>query len=134
VSASPSRSMSDGDEHLDAFDGGYVDPRFAVPRATNVVVRSRLHAQLTADPASCVLIAAPAGWGKTLLASSWLGTRATGCVAAWISLGPAEDDLRGYWTSVAVALIPVVGDRAAAVRAPWPTATWSSCRAKSPRR
>jgi LuxR family transcriptional regulator, maltose regulon positive regulatory protein len=108
--------MRDGDERPDASDGpGYVDPRFAVPLATNVVVRPRLHAQLTADPASCVLIAAPAGWGKTLLASSWLGTRATDTVAAWISIGPAEDDLRGFWTSVARALIPVVGDRAAAV-------------------
>jgi LuxR family maltose regulon positive regulatory protein len=116
VSASPSRSMRDGDGRPDAFDGpGYVDPRFAVPLATNVVVRPRLHAQLTADPATCVLIAAPAGWGKTVLASSWLGTSATDSVAAWISLGPAQDDLRGFWTSVAAALIPVVGDRAGAV-------------------
>ncbi len=83
--------------------------------ATNVVVRPGLHARLTADPASCVLIAAPAGWGKTLLASSWLGTRAIDSVAAWISLGPAEDDLRGFWASVAAAMVPVVGDRAAAV-------------------
>ena len=108
--------MREGDRRPDAFDGpGYVDPRFAVPLVTNVVVRPRLHAQLTADPASCILIAAPAGWGKTLLSSSWLGTRATDCVAAWISLGPPEDDLRGFWTSVAAALIPVVGDRAADV-------------------
>jgi LuxR family maltose regulon positive regulatory protein len=116
VSPSPSRSMRDGDGRPDALDGpGYIDPRFAVPLATNVVVRPRLHVQLTADPASCVLIAAPAGWGKTLLASSWLGTGTTDSVAAWISLGPAEDDLRGFWTSVAAALIPVVADRAAAV-------------------
>ena len=108
--------MRDDDERPDAFDGPrYVDPRFAVPLATNVVVRPRLHAQLTADPASCVLIAAPAGWGKTLLASSWLGSRATDGDAAWISLGPAEDDLRGFWTSVSRALVPMVGDRAAAV-------------------
>jgi LuxR family transcriptional regulator, maltose regulon positive regulatory protein len=109
--------MRDGDGRSDAFDGpGHVDPRFAVPLATNVVVRPRLHAQLTADPASCVLIAAPAGWGKTLLASSWLGTRAADGVPAWISLGAPEDDLRGFWTSVAAALIPAVGDRATAVR------------------
>jgi LuxR family maltose regulon positive regulatory protein len=116
VSASPSRSMRDGDGRPDAFDGpGYVDPRFAVPLASNVVVRPRLHAQLTADPASCILVAAPAGWGKTLLVSSWLGTRSTDWAAAWITLGPSEDDLRGFWTSVATALIPVVGERAAAV-------------------
>jgi LuxR family maltose regulon positive regulatory protein len=116
VSASPSHSMRDGDGRPDASDGhGYIDPRFAVPLATNVVVRPRLHAQLAADSASCILIAAPAGWGKTLLASSWLGTRAADSGAAWISLGPPEDDLRGFWTSVATALIPVAGDRAAAV-------------------
>ena len=109
--------MRDGEGRSDAFDGpGHVDPRFAVPLATNVVVRPRLHAQLTADPASCVLIAAPAGWGKTLLASSWLGTGAADGAPAWISLGAPEDDLRGFWTSVAAALIPAVGDRAAAVR------------------
>jgi LuxR family maltose regulon positive regulatory protein len=107
--------MSDGDGRPSALDGtGSVEPRFAVPLATNVVVRPRLHAQLTSGLAApCVLIAAPAGWGKTLLASSWLGAGGAQCAAAWISLGPTEDDLRGFWTSVADALIPVVGDRAA---------------------
>ena len=72
--------MRDGDGRLDAFDSpGSVDPRFAVPRATNVVVRPRLLAQLTTAPAGCVLIAAPAGWGKTLLVSSWLAEGACGC-------------------------------------------------------
>jgi LuxR family transcriptional regulator, maltose regulon positive regulatory protein len=48
-----------------------MDHRFAVPLATNVVVRPRLHARLGEGLAApCVLIAAPAGWGKTLLASS----------------------------------------------------------------
>jgi LuxR family maltose regulon positive regulatory protein len=108
--------MRDVDGRPDGVDGtGPVDPRFAVPLATNVVVRQRLHAQLTANRApSCVLLTAPAGWGKTLLASSWLHVGATDTVAAWISLGPAEDDLRGFWASVAAALIPVVGDGAAA--------------------
>jgi LuxR family maltose regulon positive regulatory protein len=116
VTPAPSRSMRDGDGRPDVVDGtGPVDPRFAVPLATNVVARPRLHAQLTADRApSCVLITAPAGWGKTLLASSWLHVGAIDTVAAWISLGPAEDDLRGFWASVAAALIPVVGDGAAA--------------------
>jgi LuxR family maltose regulon positive regulatory protein len=115
VSASPSRSMRAGDGRLDAFHSpGSVDHRFAVPLVTNVVVRPRLLDQLTTAPASCVLIAAAAGWGKTLLASSWLAEGATDSVAAWISLSPTDDDLRGFWTSVAAALIPRVGDRAAA--------------------
>ncbi len=115
VRASPPPSMRDGDRRPPALDGtGFLDPRFAVPLATHVVVRPRLHAQLTAGLAApCVLIAAPAGWGKTLLASSWLGADGARGTAAWISLGPAEDDLRAFWTSVASALVPVVGDRAA---------------------
>ena len=116
MTAAPSGSMRDGDETPDVVDvTGSVDTRFAVPLATNVVVRPRLHAELTADLApSCVLITAPAGWGKTLLASSWLHVGATDTVAAWITLGPAEDDLRGFWASVAAALIPLVGDGARA--------------------
>ena len=49
------------------------DVKFAVPLATHLVSRPRLHARLTAGLQSCcTLIAAPAGWGKTLLAGSWL--------------------------------------------------------------
>lgn len=108
--------MRDVDRCPDAAGGpGPVDPRFAVPLATNVVVRSRLHARLTEGTgASCVLIAAPAGWGKTLLASSWLSACGTVSRAAWISLGPRDDDLRGFWAAVADALIPALGDLAAA--------------------
>jgi len=61
-----------------------------------------------------VLIAAPAGWGKTLLASSWLSTGEAQGAVAWVSLGPAEDDLRAFWATVAEALVPAVGDPAAA--------------------
>jgi LuxR family maltose regulon positive regulatory protein len=87
------------------------DPRFAVPLAANVVVRPRLHAQLTAGVAApCVLIAAPAGWGKTLLASSWLGSGGARGAVAWVSLSPSDDDLQAFWTSVADGLLPAVGD------------------------
>jgi LuxR family transcriptional regulator, maltose regulon positive regulatory protein len=37
-----------------------------------------------------------------------------GRAAAWVSLGPAEDDVRALWTAVATAIAPVVGQRAAA--------------------
>ena len=92
------------------------DGKFAVPLATHLVPRPRLHARLTAGLQSCcTLIAAPAGWGKTLLAGSWLAEGgAAGRAAAWVSLGPAEDDVRALWTAVATAIAPVVGDRAAA--------------------
>ena len=92
------------------------DVKFAVPLATHLVSRPRLHARLTAGLQSCcTLIAAPAGWGKTLLAGSWLAEGgAAGRAAAWVSLGPAEDDVRALWTAVATAIAPVVGERAAA--------------------
>ena len=87
-----------------------------MPLATHLVSRPRLHARLTAGLQSCcMLIAAPAGWGKTLLAGSWLAEGgAAGRAAAWISLGPAEDDVRALWTAVATAIAPVVGEQAAA--------------------
>ncbi|GAY10032.1 regulatory protein, LuxR [Pseudonocardia sp. N23] len=82
------------------------DPRFAVPVVTNVAVRPRLHDRMSAaNSAPCTLISAPAGWGKTVLAGSWLvGT--TGDRIAWIALDPADDDLRRFWSSVVHALLP----------------------------
>ena len=91
------------------------DVKFAVPLATHLVSRPRLHARLTAGLQSCcTLIAAPAGWGKTLLAGSWLAEDGAGLAAAWVSLGPAEDDVRALWTAIASAIAPVISDRAAA--------------------
>jgi LuxR family transcriptional regulator, maltose regulon positive regulatory protein len=92
-----------------------LDVKFAVPLATHVVSRPRLHARLTAGLQSCcTLIAAPAGWGKTLLAGSWLAEGGADRAAAWVSLGPADDDVRALWTAVATAIAPVIGERAAA--------------------
>jgi hypothetical protein len=91
------------------------DGKFAVPVATHLVSRPRLHARLTAGLRSCcTLIAAPAGWGKTLLVGSWLAEGGADRAAAWISLGPADDDVRALWTAVATAIAPVLGERAAA--------------------
>jgi LuxR family maltose regulon positive regulatory protein len=92
------------------------DVKFAVPLAMHIVLRPRLHARLTAGLQSCcTLIAAPAGWGKTLLAGSWLAEGGgAGRAAAWVSLGPADDDVRALWTAVATAIAPVIGEQAAA--------------------
>ena len=106
--------MGGGDRRSAPGGTGFTDYRFAVPLATKVVVRPRLHARLQEGLAApCVLIAAPAGWGKTLLASSWLRTGGEQGAAAWVSLGPTEDDLRAFWATVAEALLPAVGDPAA---------------------
>lgn len=91
------------------------DVKFAVPLATHLVPRHWLHARLTAGLQSCfTLIAAPAGWGKTLLAGSWLAEGGAGRAAAWVSLAPSDDDVRALWTAIATAIIPIIGERAAA--------------------
>jgi LuxR family maltose regulon positive regulatory protein len=97
-------------------DPAPVDARFAVPLATHVLNRPRLHARLCADVHHhpCALVTAPAGWGKTLLLGSWLADGGAGRAAVWVSLGPGENDPRAFWTCVATALVPVVGEPAAA--------------------
>ena len=91
------------------------DGKFAVPVATQLVSRPRLHARMTAGlQFSCTLIAAPAGWGKTLLAGSWLAEGEAGRAAAWVSLSPSDDEVRALWTAVTTAIAPVIGEQAAA--------------------
>ena len=56
------------------------------------IVRVRLHERLAGhDHRALTLISAPAGYGKTTLASGWLGglTEPT----AWVSLDERDDDL-----------------------------------------
>ena len=108
--------MKDGRGTGPAAGGpGFVDAKFAVPIVTHLVPRPRLHARMTGGlERSFTLIAAPAGWGKTLLAGSWLAEGWAGRAVGWISLGPAEDDVRAFWTAVATALGPLVADGGAA--------------------
>ncbi|HSR29822.1 MAG TPA: AAA family ATPase, partial [Anaerolineae bacterium] len=51
------------------------------------------------------LISAPAGYGKTTLASMWLET--CDCPSAWISLDESDNDLRSFTTYLLAALNPV---------------------------
>lgn len=91
-----------------------VPAKFAVPVATHVVARPRLHAALSAGLASPVtLLAATAGWGKTLLVGSWIAGGADGRPVAWVSLDPADDDVRTFWSTLAAAIIPAAGAPAA---------------------
>lgn len=48
------------------------------------------------------LISAPAGYGKTTLASMWL--EACGCASAWVSLDEGDDDLRVFTTYLVAAI------------------------------
>ena len=83
--------------------------RVPVPRR-RLVARSRLTGRLL-DPASTprlVLVAAPAGFGKTTLLVQWLGSRADGAGdaprAAWLSLDEGDADLHGFLSHLIAAV------------------------------
>jgi LuxR family maltose regulon positive regulatory protein len=88
--------------------------KYAIPLATRLVPRPRLHRRLDAGlEAPLTLVAAQAGWGKTLLTSSWLSAGGAGpAAAAWVALGPSDNDVRALWRAVTTALTPVVGKHA----------------------
>ncbi|WP_433787847.1 LuxR C-terminal-related transcriptional regulator [Actinomycetospora sp. CA-101289] len=99
-----------------------VPAKFAVPVATHVVARPRLHARLDAGVADgVVLIAAGPGWGKSLLVGSWVAAGAGGRGVAWVSLDAGDDDARAFWRTVATALAQVAGDRVARALARLPS-------------
>ena len=50
------------------------------------------------------LVAAPAGYGKTTLASQWLASARGSRAAAWVSLDAGDNDPNGLWTHVVTAL------------------------------
>ena len=56
------------------------------------------------------LVAAPAGWGKTALVTSWLAEGPPRRETAWVSLGKDDDNRRSFWTAVFAALRPFVDD------------------------
>lgn len=82
-----------------------VVPKWAIPPArAGWIVRPRLLRLL--DPAvesSVVLVAAPAGYGKTTLVSQWAVSGGAGTVA-WVTLDPADNDPTRLWAHVAAAL------------------------------
>lgn len=82
--------------------------RIAVPVASRVVVRPRLFAQITAGlDAPVTLVAATAGWGKTLLAASWTASGADGRATAWVRLEALGDGVADFWRALAEALATV---------------------------
>jgi LuxR family transcriptional regulator, maltose regulon positive regulatory protein len=85
----------------------YAAEKFSPPVVTNVVRRPRLHplgAERVAAPVT--LVAATAGWGKTIFAASWLAAAAPDRVLAWVNLDEADDDPHAFWCAVATALMP----------------------------
>lgn len=82
------------------------------------VSRPGLWAHLQAGLSGKVtLITAPAGFGKTTLASQWLSAVGAGRPAvAWLSLEEADNHTERFWTYVADALAPYAAEAAAGLK------------------
>jgi len=84
---------------------------FIPPPRPSAVARTRLIARLNAGlHRRLTLIAAPAGFGKTTLASAWIAS--CGRPAAWLSLDDADNDPTRFLTYLVAALqtiAPTVG-------------------------
>jgi ATP/maltotriose-dependent transcriptional regulator MalT len=75
--------------------------RRLVPRAR---ITDQLHAQRGERP-RLVLVAAPAGFGKTTLLAQWLAAdRESQSRVAWLALDPGDADLRVFLTDLAAAI------------------------------
>jgi LuxR family maltose regulon positive regulatory protein len=71
---------------------------------TEWVQRAELVARLAGANAKLVLVAAPAGFGKTTLVAQWQLSPAESRPFAWISLDPGDNDPGRLWWHVAHAL------------------------------
>jgi LuxR family maltose regulon positive regulatory protein len=72
-----------------------------------LVQRARLTDQLRADAGEgprLVLVAAPAGFGKTTLLTQWLAGEKSPRRVAWLALDPADADLRLFLTHLVAAI------------------------------
>ncbi len=78
------------------------------PIASHVVPRVRLFEQLDRSRASPItLICAPAGYGKSLLAASWLSDRRVD-TAVWVNVASGRDSSGELWATIARAIAGVV--------------------------
>ena len=92
------------------------------PAREDWVVRRRLVDRLDqARDRPVVLVAAPAGFGKTTLLAQWLASSPVPRTTAWVTLDPADEDPVRLWAYVATALeragCPLGSDPAAFVAA-----------------
>lgn len=115
-------ATGNGPRHRDTWSspGGEVlfAPKLYIPPArAGLVFRPRLIA-LLGEKAKCplVLVAAPAGYGKTTLLSQWIGHAQPH--VAWLSLDAADTDPMRFWRHVFATLgrvAPYVGEYEASV-------------------
>ena len=82
----------------------FLRTKLAVPALNEqLVVRPRLLALLDgAVPGGLMLVAAPAGFGKTTLLAQWAGQ--TPAAVAWLSLDESDNDLGRFWRYLGEAL------------------------------
>lgn len=81
-----------------------------VPVAGGLVRRPRLHDLLDDGAAApAALVAAAAGWGKTVLLGSWIEAGAGGRAVAWVTLDLDQDAPQPFWRAVAAALVEATG-------------------------
>ncbi len=84
---------------------------FAPPLRSALVLRQRLIDQLNAgSQRKLILVAAPAGYGKTTLISSWL--HETNIPSAWLSLDEDDNDpirFFQYFITALQRIIPTIG-------------------------
>jgi LuxR family transcriptional regulator, maltose regulon positive regulatory protein len=85
--------------------GAPLEPKLHAPSVRQEwVERSDLLAFLDRSSAKLVLIAAPAGYGKTTLLAQWCSLSVTGRSFAWVSLGQEDNDPTALWRLVVHAL------------------------------
>ncbi|MFP5397938.1 MAG: hypothetical protein ACLGIT_06390 [Gammaproteobacteria bacterium] len=70
------------------------------PAASGIVARERLLQRL--DAAGCVWLAAPAGYGKSSLAASYVHARHLPCV--WLHLSAGDSDAAGFFAHLSAAV------------------------------
>src|SRR5689334_7604742 len=79
-----------------------VATKLHVPRQRRALVRrARLTAIISGGSASVprlVLLAAPAGFGKTTVLTQWLSEDVADAALAWLSLDDGDNDLRRFLT------------------------------------
>ena len=69
-----------------------------IPRVRDgAVCRDRLNERLTSATSRLTLVVAPAGWGKTVLLSSWATSLGPDAKVAWLSLDEDDDEPVRFW-------------------------------------
>ena len=86
------------------IDGVFESKLHPPPSRAGWIERPRLMDRIAeATRLSVLLVAAPAGYGKSTVITQWVNTPAAGTVA-WVYLDPADNDPARLWAHVAAAL------------------------------